>query len=466
MALRIFNTMTKSEELFKPLEDKKVKMFVCGQTVYDDAHLGHAKTYIQFDIIVRWLRHEGYKVFYAQNITDIDDKIIKRANEKGILPSELANFYIKRFFEDMERLRVKQNVNMFPKSMDYIPQIIEQIKLLIAKGYAYVVDGDVYYDVNKFKDYTKLSRMKIEDLKKHRIEPDPRKKNTFDFSLWKKAKEGEPSWDSPWGEGRPGWHIEDTAMTVAIFGPQYDLHGGANELIFPHHTNEIAQAESATGIKPFVKYWLHSGVLNIEGEKMSKSLKNFVTIRDALNKYDVEVIRLFFASTHYRRPINYNENDLKKVKQKLEYLYNTLNNIKHALSDKKTEESRLKETLSETKQNFARAMNDDFNTPLALTHLIALAKKLNVVVSKGEINKGVGNEAIKTIKELGSIFGILENETEKSEGLPKDIEELIKEREKLRKLGDYKAADEIRKKIKELGFVIEDTPKGIKWKRA
>jgi len=350
--------------------------------------------------------------------------------------------------------------------MDYIPQIIEQIKLLIAKGYAYVVDGDVYYDVNKFKDYTKLSRMKIEDLKKHRIEPDPRKKNTFDFSLWKKAKEREPSWDSPWGKGRPGWHIEDTAMTVSIFGPQYDLHGGANELIFPHHTNEIAQAEAATGIKPFVKYWLHSGVLNIEGEKMSKSLKNFVTIRDALNKYDVEVIRLFFASTHYRRPINYNENDLKKVKQKLEYLYNTLNNIKHALSDKKTEESRLKETLSETKQNFARAMNDDFNTPLALTHLIALAKKLNVVVSKGEINKGVGNEAIKTIKELGSIFGILENETEKSEGLPKDIEELIKEREKLRKLGDYKAADEIRKKIKELGFVIEDTPKGIKWKRA
>ena len=466
MALRIFNTMTKSEELFKPLEDKKVKMFVCGQTVYDDAHLGHAKTYIQFDIIVRWLRHEGYKVLYAQNITDIDDKIIKRANEKGILPSELANFYIKRFFEDMERLRVKQNVNMFPKSMDYIPQIIEQIKLLIAKGYAYVVDGDVYYDVNKFKDYTKLSRMKIEDLKKHRIEPDPRKKNTFDFSLWKKAKEGEPSWDSPWGEGRPGWHIEDTAMTVAIFGPQYDLHGGANELIFPHHTNEIAQAEAATGIKPFVKYWLHGGVLNIEGEKMSKSLKNFVTIREALSKYDVEVIRLFFASTHYRRPINYNENDLKKVKQKLEYLYNTLNNIKHALSDKKTEESKLKETLSETKQNFARAMNDDFNTPLALTHLIALAKKLNVVVSKGEISKGVGNEAIKTIKELGSIFGILENETEKSEGLPKDIEELIKEREKLRKLGDYKAADEIRKKIKELGFVIEDTPKGIKWKRA
>ena len=245
MVLRIFNTMTKKKEVFRPLGGgRKVTMFVCGQTVYDDAHLGHAKNYVNFDVIVRFLRHSGYEVNYVQNITDVDDKIIERASEQVKDPMKLAEHFTKRFFEDMQNLNVKQSVSKYPKSTDYMRQIIDQIETLLKKGYAYTVDGDVYFDVKKFKDYTKLSRMKLEDLEKHRIEPDWRKRNSYDFSLWKSAKGGEIAWDSPWGRGRPGWHIEDTSMTVAIFGPQYDIHGGANELIFPHHTNEIAQAEA------------------------------------------------------------------------------------------------------------------------------------------------------------------------------------------------------------------------------
>jgi cysteinyl-tRNA synthetase len=464
--LKIYNTLTRKKEEFVPLEKGKVKMFVCGQTVYDDAHLGHAKTYINFDIIVRWLRYLGYKVFYAQNITDVEDKIIKRANERGITAKELAEFYIKRFFEDMEALGVKQNVDLFPKSSDYIPQIIDQIQVLIKKGYAYVIDGDIYYDVDKFKDYTKLSRMPIEELTKHRIEPDSRKKNTYDFSLWKSAKPNEPSWDSPWGKGRPGWHIEDTAMTVSIFGPQYDLHGGASELMFPHHTNEIAQAEAATGKKPFVKYWVHGGVLNIKGEKMSKSLKNFISIREILKIYDPEIIRIFFASTNYRDPIDFDENALNQAKQRLDSLYNIMNRVSNSMQEKVVEnENQIEKALEETKEKFAEAMNDDFNTYLALTYLFDLGGKVNKFIDeKGKSSKVIGEKTIKTFKELGYIFGILQKEIKK-EKLPKEISDLIIKREGYRKRGDFEAADKIRKQLAEKGILVEDTPEGPRWKK-
>jgi cysteinyl-tRNA synthetase len=466
MVLKVFNTLTRKKEVFKPLKNKKVKMFVCGQTVYDDAHLGHAKTYIQFDIIVRWLRHEGYRVFYVQNITDVDDKIIKRANERGMSPFELANFYTKRFFEDMEALGVKQNVDMFPKSTDYIPQMIEQIKTLIEKGYAYVVDGNVYYDVTKFEDYTKLSGMKIEDLEKHRIEPDPRKKNPFDFSLWKGAKEGEPSWDSPWGRGRPGWHIEDTAMTVTIFGPQYDIHGGANELIFPHHTNEIAQAEAATGVKPFVKYWLHSGVLNVKGEKMSKSLKNFITIREFLESHNPEVLRLYYAMRHYRSEMELDEDEIKKVEKKLEYLYETMKSLKNSVTEEKKYDERLNQFVMQIKKKFREAMNDDFNTPLALSHVFTLTKKINQAIEKEKLNKRNVDEIIKALKDFGSVFGILEKKIEEGGMLPEEVRNLIIRRTTLRKMGDFKAADEVRERIlKDFGILIEDTKEGIRWKK-
>jgi len=464
MVLKVYNSLTRKREEFKPMQKKEVKMFVCGQTVYDDAHMGHAKTYVQFDIIVRWLRKLGYKVFYVQNITDIEDKIINRAKERDIDPLELSRLYTERFLEDMEALKVAKNVDMFPKTTDYIPQMIAQIKALLDKGYAYVVDGDIYYDVSKFKDYTKLSRMSLDELKKHRIEPDPRKKNPIDFSLWKSQKPGELAWDSPWGKGRPGWHIEDTAMTTTIFNaPQYDLHGGAAELIFPHHTNEIAQAEAATGKNPFVKYWLHTGVLYIGGVEMHKSLKNFVPIKDMLEKYDAEVVRLYYASTHYRKPLEFEEKHLEQARNRLEALYNTLRNVRHATLAK-GKSDRFEKTLTETKKRFAEAMNNDFNTPLALTQLFALSKKTNLLIKKDKINPELASEIVGTFKELGSVFGILEKELEE-EKLPKEVEDLIKKREEARKRKAWEKADEIREKIRELGYTLEDTAEGVHWKK-
>jgi cysteinyl-tRNA synthetase len=377
---------------------------------------------------------------------------------------KLAEFYGKRFLEDLDALKAKKNVNLFPKTTEYIPQMITQIKTLVDKGYAYVVEGDVYYDVTKFKDYTKLSRMPLEELRKHRIEPDARKKNPFDFSLWKSQKPGELAWDSPWGKGRPGWHIEDTAMTTTIFdASQYDLHGGATELIFPHHTNEIAQAEAATGKKPFVKYWLHTGVLQIGGVEMHKSLGNFITIREILKRYDPEVLRLFYASTHYRKPIDFDEKDLEQAKNRLEALYNTLRNVKHATSARGKNNS-IKKALTETRKKFAEAMNNDFNTPLALTHLFALSKKTNQLIGKDKINPKLAGVIVETFKELGAIFGVLERELEE-ERIPREVEELVREREEARTKKDWKRADEIRERIRELGYALEDTAEGVRWKK-
>ncbi len=465
MVLKVYNTLTRRLGTFRPRHGKKVQMFVCGQTVSDDAHMGHAKTYIQFDIIVRWLRRLGYDVAYVQNITDIEDKIINRAKEKGVDPLELGKHHVQRFLEDMEAIRVKKNVDMFPKTTDYIPQMIKQIKILIEKGYAYVKDGDVYYDVAKFKDYDKLSRMPIEELKKHRIEPDQRKRNSFDFSLWKQQKTGELAWDSPWGMGRPGWHIEDTAMTWAIFGPQYDVHGGAAELVFPHHTNEIAQAEAVSGKKPFVKYWLHTGVLQIGGVEMHKSLRNFVTIREMLSKYEAEVLRLYFASTHYRKPIEFDEKDFEEPKRKLEYLYNTMRSVKNAVSEGGKEPTELKKALTQTRKKFTEAMNNDFTTPLAFTTLYALARKTNTTVAKQKISEKLAEETIKTLKELGSIFGVLEKEIPKEEELPENVKELLTQREEARSRRDWKKADAIRERIRKLGFVLEDTQEGPKLRK-
>jgi len=319
--------------------------------------------------------------------------------------------------------------------------------------------------VTKFKDYTKLSRMSIKELKRHRIEPDPRKRNSFDFALWKSQKPGELAWDSPWGKGRPGWHIEDTAMTVTIFGPQYDLHGGGSDLIFPHHTNEIAQAEAATGKKPFVKYWLHAGVLNIKGAKMSKSLKNFVTIREVLSRHDPEVLRLYYASTHYRKPIDFDEKDLERPKAELEYLYNTLRNIKHAASSKGETSKEIETLLAETEKKFAEAMNNDFNTSLSFTHLYGLAREISKIVSKQKISRKLAENIIQTFRELGGILGILEKEVQIEEKLPKEVEKLIKQREAARKRKDWKTADKLREEIKKLGYLLEDTPEGVRWRK-
>ncbi len=471
--MKLYNTLARKEEEFKPAA-KKVKMFVCGFTVYDDAHLGHAKTFVNFDVIVRWLRHLGYGIEYIQNITDIDDKIIKRAQERKIDPVELARNYEKRALEDLDRLGVKKGVTDFPRSHDYIEAIASQIQLLLDRGYAYILDGDVYYDVSKFADYAKLSGIRLDELEKHRIEPKEGKVHQYDFALWKAAKEGEPSWKiivkvegkDVELDGRPGWHIEDTAITYEKFGPQYDIHGGANELIFPHHTNEIAQAEAAFGKKPFVRYWLHSGVLNVAGQKMSKSLKNFVTIREALEKHSPEAIRLLFCSTHYRKEIDYSDESIREAEKRLRYLQIALGffyNMKAVAKGGKDDEIVL--ILDELEEGFADAMNDDFNTPLALTNFVVALNKIRAFASTNEgVGKEVKKDAMASILRLAGIFGILEGDAYKKP-IDKAALETIEKREALRKAKKFKEADGLRDELKQKGFVIEDTKDGVIWYR-
>lgn len=470
--LIVYNTLSRSKEEFKPMSDSIVHMFVCGQTVYDDAHLGHARNYLSFDIIARWLRHEGYKLTYVQNITDIDDKIIARAQERKMAPEALAREYERRFLEDMESIGVKENVDQYPRSHDYVKEIVSQIQLLLDKGYAYVSGGDVYYEVDKFKDYTKLSGMKLDELSKHRIEVDGGKKKPYDFVLWKAAKPGEPSWKVEVKlkgkeavlDGRPGWHIEDTAITHAIFGPQYDLHGGASELTFPHHTNEIAQAEAAFGKKPFVKYWLHVGVLNIRGEKMSKSLKNFVTIREALKKYDPEALRIMIASAHYRSQMEFSDSLMKDAASRLNFLYDSFGIFYNMKEGRKSgADSEVSEIIGKLETDFSAAMNNDFDTPTALS---AFWNAVTGLRKFSESHKSIGKEAkekaIGKILEFGKVFGIMAHdwytEMPSEEALAQ-----IHEREELRKAKKFKEADEIRNELGKRGVILEDTEFGTVW---
>ena len=469
--LYVFNTLSGKTEEFVPLSGNEVRMFVCGQTVYDDSHLGHAKTYINFDVIARWVRRIGYDLKYIQNITDVDDKIVARAAEAGEEPIELARRFESRFMEDMDTIDVRSSVDQYPRSHDYINNIRKQIQLLLDKDIAYLLDGDVYYDVARFPTYTQLSGMKLEELGRHRIEPKEGKRNTYDFALWKKAKPGEPSWDiavNTTGKevhlhGRPGWHIEDTAITEAFFGPQYDIHGGARELIFPHHTNEIAQAEAAFGIKPFVKYWLHSGVLNINGVKMSKSLKNFVRIRDVVGKYGAEALRLFILSTHYRKDVNYTESLMEDASRRLARMYSSMSQIFNAENG---EGSARDASAEDAIEKFNAAMNDDFNTPLAISILYGFIEEARLA---GESREGLSAEAkgkiFAEIASMSEVLGILGSDHYK-EGLSKDAAELISIREKLRKEKRFDEADKIRERLKEeYGIMVEDSIYGVIWKK-
>ncbi len=473
MPLIVYNTLSRSKEKFVPLHDKSVNMFVCGQTVYDDAHVGHARTYIDFDIVARWLRYLGYKVKYIQNITDVEDKIINRAKERGIKPFELARHYEARFLEDLHAVGAKESVDMFPRSHDYIDTIKEQIQMLADNGYAYHLDGDVYYDVARFKDYTKLSGMSIDMLQEHRIEPKEGKRHEYDFALWKAAKPDEPSWKItikfPDGEkvleGRPGWHIEDTAMTYAIFGPEYDLHGGASELIFPHHSNEIAQAEAAFGTNRFVKYWLHSGVLNIKGQKMSKSLKNFITIRDVLSKHSAEELRYMIFSTHYRKSIDYTDELIDNARKSLRYMYSALSlfyNMKD-VENENTDSEALKIAKSFS-NGFVKAMNDDFDTPLALSHLITAINALRVLADTQEgIGAKTKNTVMDSVVGLPHVVGLLTQDSYKK-GIPSRAYALIRERDALRASRDFEKADAVRSELeRDYKVMLEDTEHGTVW---
>ncbi len=470
--MQVYNTLSRGKEEFIPMHGKKANMFVCGQTVYDDAHLGHARTYISFDIVARWLRHAGYEINYIQNITDIDDKIIARAKEKGVDPVELARECEKRFMEDMEAIGVKQSVSSYPRSHDYINAMRDQMQLLINKGYAYLLDGDVYYDVSKFQDYTKLSGMKIDELEKHRIEPKEGKKNVYDFALWKASKPGEPSWEIEVKSdgkqvklsGRPGWHIEDTAITYSFFGPQYDIHGGASELIFPHHTNEIAQAEAAFGVKPFVKYWLHSGVLSIKGQKMSKSLKNFITIREALAEYPAETLRLFVCMTHYRKEINYTDELMRDANKLMYYINQSIGILYNLPVNGGSGGQELVNIAEQLEKDFADAMNDDFNTPLALMKMTAAMRKVRQFAdAQGSTDQKSRELAIGKLSVLGTLLGIV-NESIYKQTLPEDASLLIKQRDDLRKSKNFEEADRMRTEIESKhGIKIEDTEYGTVW---
>ena len=439
MPLKIYSTLSRKKEIFKPIKKNQVNLFVCGPTVYDYAHLGHAKTYTQFDIIVKYLRYSGHKVFYLQNITDIDDKIINKANQEKTDWREIVKKYEKEYYEDMKSFGIN-SVDKYAKATNYIQEIISQVKRLMQKGVAYKISDGYYFDLTKFKEYGKLAKRKI--LGKgdavSRIDDNPEKRNSGDFCLWKFKKENEPFWESELGEGRPGWHIEDTAITEKYFGSQYDIHGGGLDLIFPHHEAEIAQMESLSGKKPLVKYWLHTGFLKINKEKMSKSLGNFSTIKEILKKYSPETIRYFFISTHYRKPIDFSKENLENAKLSYERLKNICEEIK---DDNKINEESLEE--------FEKAMDDDFNTPKALQVLWKLVR--------GEKAKG----KYQTIKKIDEVFCLNLLEKEKIK-IPKEIQKIVEEREQARKNKDWKKADELREALKKKGYLLDDTEQGAK----
>lgn len=467
MVLRIYNTLSRAVEEFKPLHGNRVYMFVCGPTVYDHSHIGHARTYLAYDIIARYLRSRGYTVFYLMNITDIDDKIINRANASGEDPFLLADRLTKEFFRDMESLGIT-SVNLYAKASEHIPEIVAQISTLIQKGYAYQVDGDVYYDVSKFPTYGELSGQKIEQLVMHRIDPDPRKKNIVDFALWKSQKPGEPAWDGPWGKGRPGWHIEDTAITTTYFGPTYDLHGGGLDLVFPHHEAEIAQAEAATGVKPLVRYWIHGGLLMIRGERMGHSMANFITIEDAIRRHDAEALRLYYAMSHYRSQLEFDETNTAQAEQVLDRLRSVYNQFRTLLETSKANDEQgtykdVEQLTSRAIDSFVESMDDDFNTPRALATMIAFAKDVEPYAAR-QIGKQSVELVLKTFDCFGDVFGILQPTNERQgQAFEELLNVLLRIRQDARKRGDWRTSDTIRDHLLKIGIGLEDTASGPRW---
>ena len=483
MVLKVQNTLTRNKEEFKPMTGNRVYMFVCGPTTYDHSHLGHARTYVAFDVIARYLRYKGYDLFYLMNITDIDDNIINRANELNIPANELADKFFKLFIKDMDALNVN-TVNLYAKATEHVPEIFFQAQALINNGFAYESNGKVYFQVEKLVDFGKLSGQDMDALQAGaRVEIDEDKRNPMDFILWKAEKPNEPSWDSPWGKGRPGWHIEDTAITTKYFGDQYDIHGGARDLIFPHHESEIAIAESATGKKPFVKYWLHTGFLNVEGDKMSKSLGNFFTIQDVLKKYDAEVIRYFLLYTHYRSPIDFAEKLLEEAKVsygRLGNAYQELLNAKKSAPETdglSNNDNELIEQAKQIREKFLTVMDDDFNTREAIASLFDFSHFINKALTDvsstvGAPNQGYSkaalNQVLEIFLELSNILGLFENEVggdrADSDISDKLMDLLISLREKLRAEKNFQLSDEIRDNLKAMGIVLEDLKDGTKWK--
>jgi len=467
LVLKVYNTLSRSHEEFTPIREKRVRMFVCGPTVYDQSHIGHARTYLAYDIIARYLRARGYSVFYLMNITDVDDKIINRANASGQDPLALADRFTKEFFRDMEALGIK-SVNLYAKASEHVPEIVNQISALLQRGYAYQIDGDVYFDVLKFPEYGKLSGQNIEQLSVHRIDPDSRKKNVVDFALWKSQKPGEPAWDSPWGKGRPGWHIEDTAITVTYFGAQYDLHGGGLDLIFPHHEAEIAQAEAATQVKPFVKYWLHGGLLMVSGERMGKSMGNLVSIHELLQKHDAEALRLYYAMRHYRTQLEFDEAGIAQAEEvidRLRSVYNQFSGLLERSSGQREQrlEGEVETITTRAIGSFVDSMDDDFNTPRALAAVIGYAKDVESLAER-KLSKPSVELILRTFDYFGEVFGILQPMNRRQgEAFDELVNLVLRIREDARRRGDWETADRIREGLRKIGIGLEDTSSGMRW---
>jgi cysteinyl-tRNA synthetase len=487
MPIRIHNTLTGKKEEFVPLHEKKVGMYVCGVTVYDLCHIGHARSAIVFDTIYRYFRYRGYDVTFVRNFTDIDDKIIRRANAEGVDCKTVAEKYIGEFNMDMGRLGLEKP-SVEPRATEHIPEMIQLILTLIQKGFAYQGGGDIFFSVEKFKDYGKLSKRNLEDMQAGaRVDIDEKKENPLDFALWKASKPGEPFWESPWGKGRPGWHIECSVMSQKYLGETFDIHGGGRDLTFPHHENEIAQSEAATG-KPFVRYWIHNGFVNINKEKMSKSLGNILTVKEILKDWHPEVLRLFFLSYHYRSPVDYSEDSFNEAKLGLDRFYSTLNAIQEELekplSQKKLDSpviENFRQTIDSFPAQFEEAMDEDFNTAEALGYFYDLQRILNSLLdmSKGHPTEEVVSllkRGLDYLSNMGWVFGLFRDnpasyiDRQKKEGINKlgiseeEILKSIEERNLTRKEKNYKRADEIRNDLLAKGIILEDTPAGTLWK--
>lgn len=461
--MKIYNTLTRNKEEFIPLEDGKVKIYACGPTVYNYFHIGNARPFVVFDTLRRYLIHLGYDVKFVQNFTDVDDKIINKAKEEGVSATELSGRYIKEYFDDAEALNVLP-ADIHPKVSEHIEDIIEFIKTLISKGYAYEADGDVYYATRKFKEYGKLSNQRVDDLESgSRIAIGEVKRDPLDFALWKAQKEeSEIAWDSPWGKGRPGWHIECSTMSRKHLGPTIDIHGGGQDLIFPHHENEIAQSEACNG-EPFAKYWMHNGYITVDGVKMSKSLGNFFTVRDIRKEFDGDFIRFFLLSVHYRNPINFSDIEMNSVKQGYDRIRNAIENLEFLAkngNDEMTdaEKNDLKDFVN-LEQKFEDAMSDDLNTADAIASIFEMVSHANII-SKAGASMEYAKEAKEKIQNLCDIIGIMQNRADSSHEDEK-IKKLVNERQEARKSKNYARADEIRDELAEMGITLKDTPQGV-----
>jgi len=463
--MKIYNTMTREKEEFIPLKPGEVSMYVCGPTVYNFFHIGNARTFLVFDTVRRYFEYRGYKVNFVQNFTDIDDKMINKANDEEITVKQLGDRFIKEYYQDADGLNI-QRATVNPRATEFMEEIVSFVKDLVDKGFAYEVDGDVYFSTKKFHEYGKLSGQNLDDLQAgSRINVDERKNDPMDFAIWKAKKPNEPSWASPWGEGRPGWHIECSCMAHKLLGETIDIHAGGSDLVFPHHENEIAQSEARTG-KPLANYWMHSAYLNINNQKMSKSLNNFFTAREILANYESDVVRLFMLSGHYRTQLNYSVDLLDSAKVSLQRFTNAIAKLEELFSETKVEEltevdAKFAKNLERYKQKYIEKMDDDFNTADAISVMFDAIRDINININ-GDSSKAIIKLAIGLIRELGGPLGILEKK--KKITLEDEVEELIKKRKQARIDKDWALSDKIRDDLKAKGIVLEDTPQGVRWK--